>query len=147
MFGSNRWSPVADLLNFQKEFDRLFTEFWTELPTRANSGSQSFQVTSTDDAWRIDIPMAGIDPQYVTLEVAGNTLNIRVEPHGDLNPPQAGRYEQTLTLPQFLDLDKIGASHRHGMLQLTVPLKESVKPRRVQIDAAPEQARQLNVGK
>jgi HSP20 family protein len=46
------------------------------------------------------------------------------------------RFEQTLDLPQFLDLDKLTASHRHGMLQLNVPLKESVKPRRIQIEGA-----------
>ena len=38
-----------------------------------------------------------------------------------------------MTLPQFLDLDKPRASHRYGMLQLSVPLKESVKPRRIEI--------------
>jgi HSP20 family molecular chaperone IbpA len=47
----------------------------------------------------------------------------------------SARYEQTITVPQFIDLDKLRASHRHGMLQLTLPLKESVKPRRVQIEA------------
>src|SRR4051812_10383969 len=143
MFGANRWSPVADMLNFQKEFDRLFTDFWNELPARTAGATSSFQVNSTDDGWRIDIPMPGIDPQYVNLEVAGSTLNIRVQPHGDLNPGQASRYEQTLTVPQFLDLDKITATHRHGMLQLTVPLKESVKPRRIQIAGAEEHAKQL----
>ncbi|MBA2603350.1 MAG: hypothetical protein H0U94_07170 [Acidobacteria bacterium] len=37
-----------------------------------------------------------------------------------------------MTIPQFLDTKKISASHRHGLLQLTLPLKESVKPRRVE---------------
>jgi HSP20 family molecular chaperone IbpA len=40
--------------------------------------------------------------------------------------------ERTLTIPQFLDTEKISASHRHGLLQFTLPLKESVKPRRVE---------------
>jgi HSP20 family molecular chaperone IbpA len=53
------------------------------------------------------------------------------------------RYEQTLTVPQFLDIDKLTASHRHGMLRLTLPLKESVKPRRVQIDTQVEDQKQL----
>jgi HSP20 family molecular chaperone IbpA len=53
------------------------------------------------------------------------------------------RYEQTLTIPQFLDLDKLTASHRHGMLRLTVPLKESVKPRRTQIETQVEDQKEL----
>jgi hypothetical protein len=35
-----------------------------------------------------------------------------------------------------LDLEKITASHKHGMLRLTVPFKDSVKPRRIQIAGA-----------
>ena len=43
-----------------------------------------------------------------------------------------------MTVPQFLDLDRLTATHRHGMLELTLPLKESVKPRRVQIEGVTE---------
>jgi hypothetical protein len=46
-------------------------------------------------------------------------------------------------IPQFLDLEKLTASHRHGMLRLTLPLKESVKPRRVQIETQVEDQKQL----
>jgi hypothetical protein len=59
---------------------------------------------------------------------------------GDKN---ISRYEQTLMIPQFLDLEKLTASHRHGMLRLTLPLKESVKPRRVQIETQVEDQKQL----
>jgi HSP20 family protein len=59
---------------------------------------------------------------------------------GDRN---VSRYEQTLIIPQFLDLEKLSASHRHGMLRLTLPLKESVKPRRVQIETDVAEQKQL----
>jgi HSP20 family protein len=139
MFGLTRWSPFEDVFNFQREVDRLFNQFWSDLPTRTASASASgstpsFQVNTTDDGWRIDVPMPGIDPKDVTLEVAGNTLSIRAEVPSEENDKGPMRYEQTFTIPQFVDLEKLTASHRHGMLRLTVPLKESVKPRRVQIE-------------
>lgn len=140
-----RWSPFDDVFNFQREVDRLFNQFWTDLPTRtaaANSAS-AFQVNTTEDGWRIDVPMPGIDPKDVTLEAAGNTLSIRAAVPTDDKDQTPGRYEQTLTVPQFLDLDKLTASHRHGLLRLTVPLKESVKPRRIQIQAQSEDQKQL----
>jgi HSP20 family molecular chaperone IbpA len=68
---------------------------------------------------------------HVNVEVAGNTLSIRAEePRDATGDVPTTRYEQTLTLPPFLDVDKLSASHRHGMLQLTVPLRESAKRRR-----------------
>jgi HSP20 family molecular chaperone IbpA len=128
MFGLTRWNSFDDVFNFQREVDRLFNQFWSDLPTRtatasATGSSPSFQVNTTEDGWRIDVPMPGIDPKDVTLDPT--------------------RYEQQFNIPQFLDLEKLTASHRHGMLRLTVPLKESVKPRRIQIETEVEDQKRL----
>lgn len=139
MFNVN--NPFDNFFQIQREFDRMFNQFWTDLPARTTNAKSSFQVDANDDQWRIDVPLPGIDPKNVSLEVAGNTLTIRaVEPKSDRREEM--RYEQTLTIPQFLDLDKISASHRHGMLELTVPIKDAVKPRRIQI-APGEDRKQL----
>jgi HSP20 family protein len=143
MFASTRWNPFEDVFAFQREVDRLFNRFWRDLPTRAiEPGSIPLQVKTTDEGWRLEVPMPGVDPRYVSLEVAGNTLTVRVEQPGDKDTPTA-RYEQTVTVPQFLDVEKITASHRHGLLELTLPLKDSVKPRRIQIATAAEGAKRL----
>ena len=140
-----RWNRVDDVFNFQREMDRLFNQFWSDLPGRpATTGSPApFRANATEDGWQIDIPIPGVDPKDVTIDVAGNTLSIRAEASGDM---QANRYEQSFTIPQFLDLDKLSASHRHGMLRLTIPLKESVKPRRIKIETQGEAQKQLAVG-
>ena len=144
MFGLTRLNPFEDVFNFQREVDRLFNQFWSDLPTRTAAGaSPSFQVNATDDGWRIDVPMPGIDPKDVTLDVAGSTLSIRAETPDDDKDKNPTHYERTFTLPQFLNLDKLSASHRHGMLRLTVPLKDSVKPRRIQIETQVEDQKQL----
>ena len=138
MFGLTRSNRVDDVFGFQREFDRLFNQFWNDLPTRTAAGqSPSFQVNSSDEGWRIDVPLPGIDPKNVNLEVAGTTLTIRAEEPGD-NGERALRHEQSFTVPQFLDLEKVTASHKHGMVRLTVPLKDSVRPRRIQIEGVGE---------
>jgi HSP20 family protein len=145
MFGLTRWNSFDDVFNFQREVDRLFNQFWSDLPTRtatATGPSPSFHVNQTDDGWRVDVPLPGIDPKDVSLEVAGNNLTIRAEVPSE-GDKSVSRYEQTLMIPQFLDLEKMTASHRHGMLRLTLPLKESVKPRRVQIETQVEDQKQL----
>lgn len=133
MFNVN--NPFDNFFQIQREFDRMFNQFWADLPARTTNARSSFQVDATDDQWRIDVPLPGVDPKNVSLEVAGNTLTIRaVEPKTERR--QEMRYEQTLSIPQFLDLDRISASHRHGMLELTVPIKDAVKPRRIQISGS-----------
>lgn len=138
-----RWNRVDDVFNFQRDIDQLFHQFWSDLPSRpATPGSTpTFRANATEDGWRIDIPIPGIDPKDVSLDVAGNTLSIRAETNGGEN--ETSRYEQSFAIPQFLDLEKLSASHRHGMLRLTLPLKESVKPRRIKIDTQDEAQKQL----
>ena len=144
MFGLTRLNSFDDVFNVQREVDRVFNQFWNELPTRTSGASSaSFHVTASEDAWRVDVPMPGIDPKDVALEVAGNTLSVRAEVPAEGNDGHAPRYEQTLTVPPFLDLEKLTASQRHGMLRLTLPLKESVKPRRVQIEMDAADHKQL----
>ena len=143
-----RGSRVDDVFNFQREVDRLFNQFWIDLPTRTTGAapshsSPSFDVTATEEGWRIDVPLPGIDPKDVHLDVAGHTLSIRAETASDDQNGNVARYEQTFTIPQFLDLDKLSASHRHGMLRLTLPLKDSVKPRRIQIETQDDERKQL----
>lgn len=144
MFGLNRWNSFDDVFSFQREVDRLFNQFWSDLPTHTATGpSPSLHVNQTDEGWRVDVPLPGIDPKDVSLEVAGNNLTIRAEGPSEGGGRNVSRYEQTLMIPQFLDLEKLTASHRHGLLRLTLPLKESVKPRRIQIETQMEDQKQL----
>ena len=141
MFGLSRWNPFDEIFSVQRDVERMFDNFWNELPARtATSPNSGFQVKTTDDAWRIDVPIPGIDPQHVTLETTGKTVTIR----GSEGDDKTGiRYEQSFTVPQFLDVDKMTASYRHGMLELTLPLKDSVKPRRIPIQGVTESAKQI----
>lgn len=144
MFGLTRGTAFDDLFSFHREFDRLFNHFWSDLASRpAAPVAANFQVRSSDEAWKVSVPLPGIDPKHVNLEVAGNTVTIRVD-QPESSEAGSTRFEQTITVPQFIDLDKVAASHRHGMLELTLPFKESVKPRRIQIDTTGAEPKQLN---
>lgn len=148
MFRMTRFSPYDEFFSFQRDVDRLFNQFWRDLPARtAAAPATAFEATQTDHGWRIDVPMPGIDPQHVTLEAVGNTLSVRAQEPGDAKTGPRVLFEQSITVPQFLDLEKVSASHRHGMLQLAIPVKESVKPRRIQIAVPDEQPQLVGAGR
>ena len=139
MLGLTRWNSVDDFFTLRRQLESVFDQFWNELPDRTAAGhSPSFQVTTTDDGWRIDVPLPGIDPRHVNLDAAGHTVTIRAEQPASSNA-SAARYEQSFAVPQFLDVEKMSASYRHGMLQLALPLKDSVKPRRIRIEGVTDQ--------
>jgi Hsp20/alpha crystallin family len=51
-----------------------------------------------------------------------------------------GRFEREFAVPDEVDADHVQATYRNGMLELTLPLKEGAKPRRIDVQAAPETA-------
>jgi HSP20 family protein len=83
----------------------------------------------------VQVPLPGIDPQQVTLEAAATRRASAPRCRRAEGRRSQIRYQQTPTVPQFLDVERLTATHQHGLLQLTLPLKESVRRRRIQIDA------------
>lgn len=124
-------TPFEGFLNMQREIDRVFDRFWGDLPADNVGWGAGISVHRGSDEWRVDVPLPGIDPSQIKLEVVGNTVGIRAEQAGNNTELQ---YDQSFTTPGFLDLSHLSASYRHGMLYLTIPVRDEVKPRRVPIE-------------
>ena len=124
-----RWNPFDELQKFTDTFDRLVNRWrsgsaWDPSPTNAS-------IRGVDDGYRARIPLPGIAPENVTVDVAGRTIHVHaVERDGDT---EVARYEEVLTLPASVDADKVSATLRHGLFELTLPYKDAAKPRRIEI--------------
>jgi HSP20 family protein len=140
MAGLVRWNPFDELQKFTETFDRLVNRWrsssaWSESPSSPSIASMK----GVDDGYRVRIPLPGIAPDNVTVDVAGRTMFVRaIERDGDT---EVTRYEEVLTLPASVDAEKVGATFRHGLLELTLPYQDAVKPRRIEI--ATEERKQL----
>jgi HSP20 family protein len=138
MAGLERWNRVGELQKFTDTFDRFLNRWrsrstWNESPADTSIGS-------VDDGYRVRIPLPGIAPEHVTVEVADRTIDVRaIERDGDT---EVMRYEEVLTLPASVDADKVRATFRHGLLELTLPYQDAVKPRQIEIET--EERKQLS---
>jgi HSP20 family protein len=131
-----RWSPFDEWRRFTEEVER-------ELQARSRpnflSLSAPVDLSSTEDGWRVRVALPGISPEHVRVDLAGSTLHVQAsEQDGDR---VVRRYEQVFTLPEAVDPEKIHASFRHGLLDIALPYKEAVKPRRIEIST--DEAKQL----
>src|SRR5687767_12079377 len=108
-----RWNAVSELQKFTDTFDRLVNRWrsgsaWHESPTYSS-------ISGVDDGYRVRIPLPGIAPENVMVDVAGRTIDVRaIERNGDT---EVTRYEEVLTLPAAVDAEKVGATFRHGLLE------------------------------
>lgn len=137
-----RWNPFDELTSLHREMDRLFTRAFDPAAPQAQAGAAftpAIEVTAEKDGWNVRLALPGVDPKDVHIEVAANTLTVRGDRRREqkadsyLSEITYGRFERTLTLPDSIDAEKVRAAYRNGLLELALPLKESVKPRKIEI--------------
>jgi HSP20 family protein len=138
-----RWNPFDELFALTRQLDRHLhraDERFRSGVQAPMAGLSSVDVHTDEQGWHLRVAVPGIAPEDVDVQVAGQNLHIRaVERAGDTTRAQ---YEQTVTVPEMVDIDRISATCRHGLLDVLLPFKESIKPRRIEV--ATESPRRLS---
>lgn len=91
---------------------------------------------------RAEIP--GVDPDHIDVEVESGTLTITgtrsfekdEEIEGGFHRKEIfeGRFKRTVLLPEGTDADAVTAATKDGILEVSVPKKPEVLPRKVTVD-------------
>lgn len=85
----------------------------------------------------LDVP--GVRRDDLTLEIEGDQLQINARqsdlPEGNLlhNGFAQVEFRRTFRLPRGLDASAVGASLENGVLRVTLPKADSIRPRRIAV--------------
>jgi HSP20 family protein len=148
MVGMTRWTPWTELAGVQRDLDSIVGRLFGETVPRQtvdplNSFTPAADVRREGDKWMVSIAVPGMSPDKLDIDIVGRTLRVRGERSSDQKTESVmseivhGRFEREFTLPEDIDAQHAKATYRHGMLELVLPLKESAKPHRIEIKAAP----------
>ena len=120
-----------------RDFDRIAQQLF---------GTTNRPAVMPMDAWRegdrfvLEFDLPGVSPESVDLDVERNVLTIRAErvaPNGDwqmlASERSRGAFSRQLVLGDNLDLDRIEAAYKDGVLRLVVPVAEKAKPRKIEL--------------
>ena len=144
MLSMTRWNPFEELTGLHREMDRVFGRYMGDerTGTPAAAWIPATEINRGDEGWKVRIALPGIDPKDVNIDLDGNNLTITGERtragsggEGRASEFHYGRFERTFTLPANVDSEKVSADYVHGVLELTLPLAETAKPRRIAIGA------------
>lgn len=149
------WKPLAAWTGTPRDLNRMFGQSWSAVPGREHRLTDGVfgpasELFFDENAWHVRLVVPGVEPKDLNIEVSGNLLTVSGElghetkgEHENIAGVTRGRFERRFTIPERVDVDKAEASYRHGILELTFPLEEAAKPRRIAITAADE-GRQLD---
>ncbi len=139
----NRFDPIRDMISMRRTMDRMLDEAFARGTETRGTGAWLLPIDAymTEDAIIIQADVPGITADELDITLEGDTLTIRGEitRQGE-NKPQyillerpTGKFERALNINTPIEHDKVEASFENGVLTLTLPKAEAVKPRQIAV--------------
>jgi len=125
------WSPMRDLNRF---FDE---DMWVDVDF-----VPAVDVYQDKDNVIVETPLPGIDPEKVDITVENDVLTIsgRTEEKKEVKREdyyrkevREGSFSRSVILPMAVRADMAEASSEKGVLKITLPKAEEVKPKKIAI--------------
>ena len=148
MSNLTRWEPMRDMVTLRDAMDRLFDDAFTRPWGLTNGGSgigmPAVDMYQTDDDVVVKTAIPGMKPQDVQISVTGDTLSLKGELKESNDDKQKayhireqrwGSFERTIMLPTQVKADDAQAEFENGILTITLPKAEEVKPKTITVKA------------
>ena len=139
-----RFNPVRDLLNVQDQMNRLFNAFGDTFETslERSAWDPAVDISETSDDYQIAAELPGLDKDDVKVSYEEGVLTLRGEKkqekeHKGKNYHRVersyGAFERSFRLPARIDVSKIEANFKDGILKLRLPKVEEARPKEIPI--------------
>lgn len=141
-----RWNPMREMMSLRDEMDRLIDQTFSggslgPWQSSTNWGL-ALDVAENDDAFIVTASIPGMKPDDLDITITDNVLTIKGEYKADktieeeqyhIRERRYGSFGRSITLPVAVNADEVDANYENGVLTLTVPKAEEVKPRRITV--------------
>jgi HSP20 family protein len=123
-----RTDPFADLQRLTRE-----------LAEQATPRALAMDAYRDGDAVVVEFDAPGVEPDRIEVTVERDVLTVTAERAGPqgrqmlAHERPAGRFTRQVALGESLEFDQLDANMRNGVLRITIPVSDKVKPRRVQV--------------
>ena len=149
-----RWNPArelasfpSDILNMQREINRMFDGFFREgLRDEdgmvASAWTPVVDIAEKEDSYNVKMELPGVSKDDVKITVNGNTLTVSGEKKHEQESKEAnyhriersyGAFQRSFTLPTGVRSDAIDATFKDGVLLIALPKSEEAKPKQIAV--------------
>jgi HSP20 family protein len=142
---AERWDPFRELGDVQAEMNRVFDSFFGR--AHETGGPRAWvpvvDVYETKDDLVVTAELPGVTDKDVQLSITAEVLTLRgervmvqeVKPESFYRAERwFGKFERSVALPIPVQAGKVKATYRDGVLKITLPKAEEVRPKDIKID-------------
>ena len=140
-----RWEPAREMMTLREAMDRLFDDAFTSPLSTRNGWSMAtpaIDMYQTDNEVVVKASIPGVKADEVQINITGDVLSLKGEvKHEEERKDRAwhireqrfGSFERSVALPTTVKTDKAEAVFENGILTITLPKADEVKPRTINI--------------
>ncbi|PJB81311.1 MAG: molecular chaperone [Acidobacteria bacterium CG_4_9_14_3_um_filter_49_7] len=144
-----KYSPIREMMGLSDRLNRMFEEMSGFNPDTELTGSWSpaVDVSESETAIEIKADLPGMTEKDIDVTVENNTLTIKGERKFENEDKrenyhrierQYGSFYRSFQLPNTVDVTKINADFKNGILELALPKREETKPKKISINVKPK---------
>jgi HSP20 family protein len=141
-----KWEPFREVSRLRREIDRLWEDFFG--PSRrafepmAEAWMPAVDVSESGDKVTVKAEIPGMEAKDIEISMAGDTLTIKGEKKAEREEKEEnyhlversyGSFIRSIRMPSPVDPDKIEANYKSGVVTITCPKKEEVKPKAIDV--------------
>ncbi|MFZ1041746.1 MAG: Hsp20/alpha crystallin family protein [Anaerolineales bacterium] len=140
-----RWEPEREMMTLREAMDRLFDDAFTRpLSLTESQRGLALDMYQTDDEVVVKAALPGMKADDVQINITGDVLSIKgemkeknetKEKNYHIREQRWGSFERSVMLPTSVVSDKAKAEFEDGILTVTLPKAEEVKPKIVTVKA------------
>ncbi|MCA4131768.1 Hsp20/alpha crystallin family protein [Arthrobacter sp. M4] len=132
-----------------REFDRLAQQV---LGTTARPAAMPMDAWRDGDDFVVALDLPGVSVDSVDIDVERNVLTVKAERPDPVKEDTEliaserprGVFSRQIILGDALDTDGVKASYDAGVLTLRIPIAETAKPRRIEIETPANQRQEIS---
>jgi len=142
----HRPSPIADLVSVRDAMDRLFDDrffrpFWVGEGVRETT--PALDLYATPEAVIAKVALPGVKPGAVDITITDELVTITGTFEEETEKTEAGyvhkelsrgSFSRSFTIPTAVDIEAAKATFKDGLLMLTLPKTEEVKPKHIKVE-------------
>lgn len=140
-----RWNPRYNRMNLINEFDRMFENAleWPRMERVTNLGL-AVDVAEREDSFVVKASLPGVNVDDIEITLEDDALTIRGEVKEDaefdgesyhVRERSYGSFSRCIRFPVPVDAENVDATYENGVLSLSVPKADEVKPKRIAVKA------------
>lgn len=140
-----RYNPLREMMGLSDRLNRMFEEMSGFNADNEITGSwtPAVDVYESENAIEIKADLPGMTEKDIDVSVENNTLTIKGERKFENEEKrenyhrverQYGSFYRSFQLPNTVDVSKINANFKNGILELALPKREETKPKKISIN-------------